>query len=616
MIFGPPLSDGTPTLVLISDNNFNPLQSNQILAFALRSAPVSIDAIQGPGHHSPFDGDWVRGVEGVVTAVDPKSGGGGFWLQGTNEDDDDATSSGIYVHREAALPNVGDRVRIDGGVREIAFRGALGVTRIEAGTVEVLASGTALPEPVVIGRGGRRPPTTVIDDDRMQEFDPCCDGIDFYEALEGMRVRIEQGVVIAGTSRFGEIVVLADRGADASLRTPAGGLVLRPGDFNPERILLDDQLVDSAPELMVSDALRDPVDGILDYSFGSFKVLVEHFPAAARLQIEPPPFAARQPPAEELTVATYNVLNLDPGDGEEQYQRLAKSIVGSLDSPDILGLQEIQDDNGGADDGVVSADNNLEMLTQAIRAAGGPDYLVRQINPAHNADGGQPNANIRVVWLLRADRVQPVDRDQAKGSGVTVANLAGQGPVLLPSPGRVAPESAAFAGDTARNWEGSRKCLALEALFREQPLFLINCHLKSKRGDDALFGARQPPVFATEEQRAAQAREVRALVEQVLDADPTAHVIVLGDANENDFAAPMRELSGAVLTNLIERVPRPERYSFNFKGNSGVLDHILVSPALAAQTVDVSIHHINTHLPSAWAVSDHDPVSARFRFGD
>jgi hypothetical protein len=150
----------------------------------------------------------------------------------------------------------------------------------------------------------------------MQEFDPCCDGIDFYEALEGMRVRIEQGVVIAGTSRFGEIVVLADRGADASLRTPAGGLVLRPGDFNPERILLDDQLVDSAPELMVSDALRDPVDGILDYSFGSFKVLVEHFPAAARLQIEPPPFAARQPPAEELTVATYNVLNLDPGDGE------------------------------------------------------------------------------------------------------------------------------------------------------------------------------------------------------------------------------------------------------------------------------------------------------------
>jgi predicted extracellular nuclease len=149
----------------------------------------------------------------------------------------------------------------------------------------------------------------------------------------------------------------------------------------------------------------------------------------------------------------------------------------------------------------------------------------------------------------------------------------------------------------------------------QRPLFLINCHLKSKSGDDRLFGSRQPPLVVTEPQRTAQAREVHSLVEEILAIDDQAHIIVLGDANEFDFGAPLQELAGTTLVNLIERLPRPERYSFNFNGNSQILDHILVSAALAERVVGVSIHHINADLPSAAAASDHDPVHARFNFG-
>jgi hypothetical protein len=36
MAFGPELPDGSRTLVLVSDNNFNPLEKTQIVALRLR----------------------------------------------------------------------------------------------------------------------------------------------------------------------------------------------------------------------------------------------------------------------------------------------------------------------------------------------------------------------------------------------------------------------------------------------------------------------------------------------------------------------------------------------------------------------------------------------------
>jgi predicted extracellular nuclease len=52
---------------------------------------------------------------------------------------------------------------------------------------------------------------------------------------------------------------------------------------------------------------------------------------------------------------------------------------------------------------------------------------------------------------------------------------------------------------------------------------------------------------------------------------------VLGNINDFEFAQTVELLKGAVLTTLMNTLPKPERYSYVFEGNSQVLDQILVS---------------------------------------
>ncbi len=132
----------------------------------------------------------------------------------------------------------------------------------------------------MIGKGGRVPPGEVIDNDSTGDaetsgvFDPAEDGLDFYESFESMRVQVNKARVVGPTNAFGEIPVVGDSGERASIQTTRGGLVIRSDDFNPERIHLDDRLLlpASLPLLDVGDRFKTPVVGILDYSFGNFKL--------------------------------------------------------------------------------------------------------------------------------------------------------------------------------------------------------------------------------------------------------------------------------------------------------------------------------------------------------
>ncbi len=189
------------------------------------------------------------------------------------------------------------------------------------------------------------------------------------------------------------------------------------------------------------------------------------------------------------------------------------------------------------------------------------------------------------------------------------------GPSLIPSPGLVKPEHPAFAGLERRGLEASRKPLAVELAFEGRRLFILNLHLSSKVSDDALFGRRQPPRRQSETQRLEQSRAIRAFVDQILDRDPQAAVIVLGDFNDFEFRPPVRHLSEGVLVNLVELVPVEDRYSYIFQGFSQTLDHILVSPALA-DGAEIDMVHLNADFPVSERASDHDPVIARFRFTD
>jgi predicted extracellular nuclease len=578
---------------------------------------VRVAVLQGAGHRSPLEGQTVAGVPGVVTALRPN----GFYLQDPAADDDERTSEAVFVFTGARPDGVavGDDLRVDASVAEFRPGGAAGeanltTTQLVTPTWRTLARGAPTPTPVPVGPRGRSPPTSVVDDDsagdaeQSARFDPAADGLDFYEALEGMLVRIEDAVAVGPRSAFGEIVVLAGPGGGpgdgAGPRTPRGGILLRPDDPNPERIVLDDELLVAAgrqmPSADVGDRLPGALVGVVDYSFGNFKLQLLQPP-----RVEPVGLArTRLPPArpEQLAVATFNVENLHPAAEAGRVETLARLIVEHLASPDLVALEEVGDATGPRDDGVVDARSTYDRLLGAIRAAGGPAYQVRQIDPENNRDGGEPGTNIRVGLLFRTDRgLRFVDRGRADARTATRVVVGPGGPTLSVSPGRVEPDHPA--------WENSRKPLAGELEFRGRRLFAIANHFVSKGGDRPLFGRFQPPPRPSEARRLQQAALVGDFVARLLEADPDAAVVVLGDLNDFPFSATLAALKGVGLRALIETLPENERYSYVFEGNSQALDHILVSPALARAPLDFALVHANAEF--AEQASDHDPPVAR-----
>jgi uncharacterized protein len=570
---------------------------------------TQIHEIQGAAHLSPFSGQDVAGVEGVVTVERSSS----FWMQDPSPDADEATSEGVLVFGSGvgALVNVGDQVRVSGRVLEFRPGGEAtdNLTTTEITTpglsVSVLSSGNPLPAPTVAGAGGRVPPSTVIEDDATGSvetsgiFDPATDGIDFYESLEGMRVQVNQALAVGPRNSFGEIPVVGDQSALAGVDSVRGGILVRPDDFNPERIILDDTLLPT-PVVNVRDSFTTPVVGVMDYSFGNFKLNITA-PLArvdGGLQRE----TTRAPRDQELVVGTYNVENLDPSDGGA-FARHAGLIVHNLRTPDLLAIEEIQDNDGATNSAVTDASVTWELLIDAIRAAGGPAYDYRQIDPVDDQDGGEPGGNIRVGFLFRTDRgLSFVDRPGGTATtGTTVVDHP-SGPRLSFSPGRVDPQDPAFA-DT-------RKSLAGEFRLHGKKVFVVANHFSSKTADDPLFGRVQPPIRASELARHGQAQAVNDFVDQLVAADPRVNVIVLGDINDFEFSRTVELLEGGVLTTLMDTLPQAERYSYVFEGNSQVLDQILVSnPLLKSFPVDYDPVHVNAEF--ADQASDHDPQVAR-----
>jgi predicted extracellular nuclease len=588
------------------------LSSLPLGATAVEATPVRIRDIQGSGHISPLVNTAVSDVSGIVTAVRPV-GTRGFYMQDPAPDGDVGTSEAIFVFTGATAPavSVGDLVRVSGRVLEFRPGGAsstnLTTTQLArsgttALTVTVIGSGSPLPAATVVGEGGRLPPSSVIDDDATGSvetsgtFDAALDGIDFWESLEAMRVTIADAVAVGPTNRFGEIPVVPDDAA--GLRTDRGGIVVRAGDFNPERVLLDDAL--AVMPMVDADTSLGDVTGVLDYSFGNFKLLPSTTPEAEGSGLDRE--VTDGPRDRELAVATFNVLNLDPGDGATKFAELAALIVDNLRSPDLLAIEEIQDNNGSVNDTVTDASVTAATLVSAIEAAGGPHYEYRDVAPQDDQDGGEPGGNIRVGFLFRTDRgLSFVDRPGAGATTATTVVITPAGPQLSHSPGRVDPTNAAFTQ--------SRKPLAGEFRFHGKKLFVIANHFNSKTGDQPLLGRFQPPARPTEAQRHQQAAVVNGFVDQLLAADADANVIVLGDLNDFEFSQTLDIVKGGVLANLVETVPPDDRYTFLFDGNSQTLDHVLVSPNLGRFEIELDIVHVNAEF--AVQASDHDPLVAR-----
>jgi predicted extracellular nuclease len=580
------------------------LAANFVFTFTTLSPPPKIREIQGAAHISPKNGQAVGGVAGLVTA----KGANGFWMQDPAPDTNDATSEGIFVFTSSApaTVSVGDAVTVSGSVQEFRPGGAtnanLTTTELVSPTITVESHGNPLPATIVIGVD-RVPPGTVIEDDTSGSvetsgvFDPASDGIDFWESLEGMRLQLNDAQAVGPRNSFGEIAVVT---TGAGIRTTRGGIVIRASDFNPERVIIDDLLM-STPFTNTGDTISGATIGVLDYDFGNFKLLATSVGTVTSGGIAREATAASSP--GQLAMATFNVENLDPADGPGQFAALASIIVNNLRSPDLLALEEIQDNNGAVNDSIVDSSATLTMLRDAVIAAGGPSYAWRVINPVDDQDGGEPGGNIRQGFFFRTDRgLSFVDRPGGNSTSSTGVIAGPDGPQLTASPGRIDPTNTAF--------NTSRKPLVGEFLYDTHRLFVVANHFNSKGGDQPLFGRFQPPTRSTEVQRKQQAQIVAGFVSQILDVDDDALVAVIGDLNDFEFSEALTILEDAGLTTLIETLPQSERYSYVFDGNSQTLDHMQVSSGLLASLIQFDSVHVNSEF--ADQISDHDPQAARF----
>jgi predicted extracellular nuclease len=612
-----------------ADDPPDTMGSNTAVSFTTVGEELRIREIQGTVHLSPYADEAVSHVEGVVTALRPN----GFFMQDPDPDADDRSSEGIFVFtssRPRADILVGKAVSVSGRVSEFRPNNRpadLTLTEIVGPTVAVEGDGDDI-DATLLGEGDRVPPDVVIDNDTMGDidtdvtpfFDPDEDGIDFYESLEGMLVNVDDPYVVGPTAppNIGELPIVGDGGENAGPFTARGGLLIEPGDFNPERLHLDDEVLKTLPATMpaadVGDTLSD-VEAVVDYSFANFKLQVTSAPTVTDGGLEKE--VTEAPDDDELSVGSFNVENLTPlGSNPSQAQRdkyaaLAHTLVERMQAPDIVAVEEIQDNNGtsgGTGSPVVDASQTWTDLIGAIRAAGGPAYDYRQIDPVAHQDGGAPGGNIRVGYLFRTDRgLEFVDRGDAGPTDATSVVDTRQGPQLTLSPGRIEPSDDA--------WLASRKPLAAEFEWRGRTVFAVVNHFASKGGDDPLFGRFQPPVRHTEngpDGRHRQAELVNAFARDLLAADKQARLIVLGDINDFDFSETVDILeSGGAMTSLYETLPENERYSYVFEGNSQVLDQILVSPTLMHPSPEYDSVHMNAEF--ADQTSDHDPQVARLK---
>ena len=223
-------------------------------------------------------------------------------------------------------------------------------------------------------------------------------------------------------------------------------------DYNPERIQIDDNanlFAGFRPDYTQGDVLSN-VTGIISYNFQTYELQVTEA-VTVTTDAGPPTRETTTlfSTPDRLTIATYNVENLDPSDGAVKFNLLASDIVFNLRAPDIIALQEIQDVDGAGSGSNLSGTVTANLIIEAINAAGGPQYAYVEVAPsAPNTTGGEPNGNIRNGYLYQVNRV-----DYVEGSATLVPGAA---------------------------FNNSRSPLAATFTFNEQTITAINVHSTSR----------------------------------------------------------------------------------------------------------------------------------------
>ena len=565
---------------------------------SLRQRPPShIYEIQGSDLESPYYNQWVD-TFGIVTGITSN----GYYLQDPIGDGDEETSDGIFVYTHGK-PDVmvGDCLALQRAfVDEYYEKTELSRTKAPQ---QVDWCGDIKPKPVPIGAA-------------RLAVEPA----EIFERFEGMLVLVDDltGLIQGPTKRFGngdaEIAFVPQSLASY---LPAGRVFQRDPQNMSALMYVSSALGGQLPELNWGDTIHigsqpgpgDAVLGLLDYNFGKYQLLLlpdQDVPGESNVpgpdQVNPPP------PVEavvgEFTICTFNLLGLGQGtaqysDLREYEQQLAKralAIVERLQGCTIIGLQE------------AGTPEDAENLARLLEEEYGLAYSAMAVEGPGTNSFEFPLTN---AVLARKDRVDVIDVQLRQGCSKLnydvkyEPGVCAQGTYGLFNRPPLVVELALFAdGEGSENSEPYR-------------LTVIDNHWKSKGGDETVNVVR----------RQAQADHVALLVQEQLDADDTANVVVLGDLNDYYRSGPVDALLTGVeppLVHTYDFLPELNRYTYIFNGGSQVLDHIIVSESMVQDLSEVRPIRLNANYAypaevdaqSVQHSSDHDPVMIRVRPGE
>ena len=531
--------------------------------------PVTIAQIQGAGDTSPFEGQTVRSLDNVVTAVT----GNGFYMQtqDANTDGDPATSEGIFVFTSAApAVAVGDLVEVEGGIVEF-----FGFTEFSGGvTYAVTSSGN--PQPAAITLDATTP-------------SPIPQAMSDLEPFEGMVVGVVGATASSATNRFGNIAVVA--GSSRAYREP--GLIFpgQPGlpvwDGNPELFEINPDGA-GLPQADVFAGATIDATGPLGFSFGQYQIQPT---AMSVTPVAQPLPGARARNNGEITIGSQNMFRLFRGepDATSYADRLTKFsmwIRERMGAPDILALQEV---------------GTIEVL----------DDLAAQIA----ADDASINYT---VYLIEGNDIGGIDVGFMVRDSISVTNVS-----------QIQPTDTYFYNGTEYTLHDRPPLLLEGAVLTGGNPFPINVISIHNRSLGSIETNGRVPVKRWEQaDRIAQAIADMQLADPdmrlVVTGDFNAFEFTDGYADCTGIMSGNLDPLGALipgidhinpnLFNQVLSVPSSERYSFVFGGSAQTLDNLLTSAALDPFVVEMAHARGNADVPAAlgsdastaYAASDHD----------
>ena len=567
----------------------------------------NIGEVQGESHQSPLVGKEVVINNVVVTKTDE---GKGFYVQDKVSDNNPRTSDAVFVASKEKVVS-GDLLRVQGTVKEgymeeysvkpgQTFKkpaGSLTVTQIINATITKLGK-AELPKALNISE---KMPKDVVDN-TPTKYNPETEALDYWESLEGMLVEVTKPKV-TGPQYKGDIYVLPGDYKGQKLNN-IGGVNLRPGVQNTEVIPVS---VGNDFVAKAKDYFNENISGVVTYRNKTYKIDRATVPELqdGGLKRE---VSKIYPSEDKLTIASYNIENFSANNSghdetpEEKVDKIANSFIKEVHSPDIITLIEVQDNNGGVNDGTVDGVKSGEKLAQRIKSLGGPDYKYTEIAPVDGKDGGKPGANIRVAYLYNPKRVTLIGKEKG-GSEEAARFVNGH---LEKNPARVDPKSVHF--------EKVRKSLAAEFEFKGERIVVIANHLKSKLGDDAIYGSNQPSVENTKAKRIEEAKILNAFIKEGLRQNPNLKFVLTGDFNDFEFSDSVKTIVGNELVNLMAEHEQGDRYSYFYRGSNQSLDNILISKNIKDKVVFSPVHINASFMEEHGRASDHDPVVVQIDF--